>query len=224
MKRRRLKSPSASATRFHASLPAHLNSCSRSETLPIRQKSGLYGRLAWAAVTRPPCWRLAIGTSIEPTQSAALEIAASGNLHPEIPEYETLDAYLAGGGYDTLRSYREGASTRDGVQELVLSSGLRGLGGAGFPSGRKWSFVRMEPKPRLMAVNADEGEPGTFKDRYFLERQPHCFLEGMLIAAWAVEADTVYIYLRDEYPGLPRYTEEGDCPAGRGGHSLNPDR
>jgi formate dehydrogenase len=77
---------------------------------------------------------------------------------------------------------------------------LRGLGGAGFPTGRKWRFVRQEAKPRLLAVNADEGEPGTFKDRYFLETDPHRFIEGMLIAAWAVEADAVYVYVRDEYP------------------------
>jgi formate dehydrogenase len=82
------------------------------------------------------------------------------------------------------------------------NSGLRGLGGAGFPSGRKWRFVRQEPAPRLMAINADEGEPGTFKDRFYLEQSPHRFLEGMLVAAWVVEAAEVYIYLRDEYPGI----------------------
>ena len=80
-------------------------------------------------------------------------------------------------------------------------SGLRGLGGAGFPAGRKWRIVRAEPAPRLMAVNIDEGEPGTFKDRVYLERDPHRFLEGMLIAAWAVGIDAIYIYLRDEYHG-----------------------
>src|SRR5260370_28032799 len=86
------------------------------------------------------------------------------------------------------------------VIAVLEESGLRGVGGAGFPTGRKWRFVRQEPKPRLFAVNADEGEPGTFKDRYFLETDPHRFLEGMLIAAWAVEAEAAYIYLRDEYP------------------------
>src|SRR5260370_19042304 len=89
------------------------------------------------------------------------------------------------------------------VEELIAAleqSGLRGLGGAGFPTGPKWRFGRQEPKPRLLAVNADEGEPGTFKDRYFLETDPHRFIEGMLIAAWAVEAEAVYVYLRDEYP------------------------
>ena len=81
-------------------------------------------------------------------------------------------------------------------------AGLRGLGGAGFPTGRKWEFVRKEPKPRYLAVNADEGEPGTFKDRHYLERDPHRFLEGVLIAAWSIEAEAAYIYLRDEYPGV----------------------
>jgi formate dehydrogenase len=85
---------------------------------------------------------------------------------------------------------------------MVLDSGLRGLGGAGFPSGRKWSFVRGYPGPRYLAVNGDEGEPGTFKDRYFLEREHHVFLEGALIAAWAIEAEKVYIYMRDEYPAV----------------------
>ena len=81
-------------------------------------------------------------------------------------------------------------------------AGLRGLGGAGFPSGKKWGFVRANPGPRYLAVNGDEGEPGTFKDRYYLERTPHLFLEGMLIAAWAVEAETCFIYMRDEYPAV----------------------
>ncbi len=122
------------------------------------------------------------------------------DFHPEIPDYPDLKSYLNEGGYQTLESCHRDLLTRDEVEELVLSSGLRGFGGAGFPSGRKWSFVRKENKPRLMAVNADEGEPGTFKDRYYLERYPHHFLEGMLIAAWVVEAAKVYIYLRDEYP------------------------
>ena len=97
-----------------------------------------------------------------------------------------------------------GTRTVDAVIAALEESGLRGLGGAGFPAGRKWRIVRAEPGPRLMAVNIDEGEPGTFKDRYYLERDPHRFLEGMLIAAWAVGIDDVYIYLRDEYAGLPR--------------------
>ena len=81
----------------------------------------------------------------------------------------------------------------------MSDAGLRGLGGAGFPTGRKWSIVRSEPAPRLVAVNADEGEPGTFKDRYYLERDPHRFIEGMLIAAWVIEARDIYLYVRDEY-------------------------
>ncbi len=85
---------------------------------------------------------------------------------------------------------------------MSWNSGLRGLGGAGFPSGRKWSFVRGYEGPRYLAANGDEGEPGTFKDRYYLERTPHLFLEGMLIAAWAVEAATAFIYMRDEYPAV----------------------
>ena len=84
-------------------------------------------------------------------------------------------------------------------------SGLRGLGGAGFPSGTKWGFVRANAGPRYLAVNGDEGEPGTFKDRYYLERTPHLFLEGMLIAAWAFEADTAFIYMRDEYPAVLKF-------------------
>ena len=88
------------------------------------------------------------------------------------------------------------------MQEDILASGLRGLGGAGFPSGKKWGFVRANRRPRYLAVNGDEGEPGTFKDRYYLEREPHLFLEGMLIAAWAVEAETCFIYMRDEYPAV----------------------
>ena len=93
-------------------------------------------------------------------------------------------------------------------------SGLRGLGGAGFPAGRKWRIVRAEPAPRLMAVNIDEGEPGTFKDRVLLETDPHRFLEGMLIAAWAVGIDRIYIYLRDEYHGcreMPRSRDRARC-------------
>ena len=128
------------------------------------------------------------------------KVIAERDFHPEIPDYPDLDSYLEEGGYQTLKSCHQDLLTRDEVEQLVLSSGLRGFGGAGFPSGRKWSFVRKENKPRLMAVNADEGEPGTFKDRYYLERYPHHFLEGMLVAAWVVEAEKVYIYLRDEYP------------------------
>ena len=95
-----------------------------------------------------------------------------------------------------------GARTRDDLIKIVSDAGLRGLGGAGFPTGRKWSLVRAEPAPRLMAVNADEGEPGTFKDRYYLEKDPHRFIEGMLIAAFVVDAQESSVYIRDEYPEL----------------------
>jgi len=109
-------------------------------------------------------------------------------------------AYRRAGGYRLLQECLAGERTREAVTGAVSDAGLRGLGGAGFPTGRKWSLVRGEPAPRLMAVNADEGEPGTFKDRYYLERDPHRFLEGMLIAAWVVEAGETYVYVRDEYP------------------------
>jgi formate dehydrogenase len=127
-------------------------------------------------------------------------VVAAGDLHPEIPAYEDHDAYVAAGGYRVLRACLEGSRGVEEVIETLSDGGLRGLGGAGFPTGRKWSLVRQATAPRLVAVNADEGEPGTFKDRFYLEREPHKFLEGTLIAAWAVEAQAVYIYLRDEYP------------------------
>ncbi len=126
---------------------------------------------------------------------------ANGDFHAEISDYETLQAYRANGGYDTLKSLRENGDW-EAVQDKVLEAGLRGLGGAGFPSGKKWGFVRANEGPRYLAVNGDEGEPGTFKDRYYLERTPHVFLEGMLIAAWAVEAEKAFIYMRDEYPAV----------------------
>lgn len=110
-------------------------------------------------------------------------------------------AYRAAGGYALLRDCIDGCRDVDSVIATMESSGLRGLGGAGFPLGRKWRIVRAEAGPRLMAVNIDEGEPGTFKDRVYLERDPHRFLEGMLIAAWAVGIEAIYIYLRDEYHG-----------------------
>jgi formate dehydrogenase len=124
---------------------------------------------------------------------------AAGDTHAAIPDYQALDAYRDAGGYAVLAQLREGGDWK-AVQATVLSAGLRGLGGAGFPTGKKWEFVRANPGPRYLAVNGDEGEPGTFKDRWYLERSPHLFLEGMLIAAWAVGAQTCFIYLRDEYP------------------------
>ena len=131
-------------------------------------------------------------------EKVAAAIAAN-DTHPHVPAYEGLDAYRANGGYDSLINLRASGDW-EVVQERVNQSGLRGLGGAGFPSGKKWGFVRAAEGPRYLAVNGDEGEPGTFKDRYYLERTPHLFLEGMLIAAWAVEASSCFIYMRDEYP------------------------
>ncbi|APX11091.1 NAD(P)H-dependent oxidoreductase subunit E [Tateyamaria omphalii] len=126
---------------------------------------------------------------------------AANDTHAHIPAYETLENYQKTGGYDALLTLRTNGNWED-VQAKIKDSGLRGLGGAGFPSGTKWGFVRANAGPRYLAVNGDEGEPGTFKDRYYLERTPHLFLEGMLIAAWAVEADTCFIYMRDEYPAV----------------------
>ena len=134
------------------------------------------------------------------TVRAAIE---AGCVHPIIPPYRDFDAYCEeDGGYALLRACIAGERDVEGVIDTVSRSGLRGFGGAGFPTGRKWSIVRGYPGPRLMAVNADEGEVGTFKDRHYLERDPHRFLEGMLVGAWAVEAQRVYIYLRDEYPAV----------------------
>ncbi len=146
---------------------------------------------------------------------------AASDTHAHLPDYEDFAAYRAAGGYTKLEEIRAGGNF-EAIQQELLESGLRGLGGAGFPSGRKWGFVRAEAGPRYLAVNGDEGEPGTFKDRYYLERTPHLFLEGMLIAAWAVEAETCFIYMRDEYPAvleilareIKALEEAGVVPAG----------
>ena len=135
--------------------------------------------------------------TVEKVQAAI----AGGHTHAHIPDYETFDTYVANGGYAELASLRADGNWED-VQAKIKESGLRGLGGAGFPSGTKWGFVRGNAGTRYIAVNGDEGEPGTFKDRYYLERTPHLFLEGMLIAAWAVEAEKAFIYMRDEYPAV----------------------
>ena len=117
------------------------------------------------------------------------------------PAYVGLQNYLHHGGYQLLRDVHDGRVTKEAVLQAMTDSGLRGLGGAGFPAGRKWQIVAGQPAPRLLAVNIDEGEPGTFKDRTYLERDPHRFLEGMLVAAATVGIDAIYIYLRDEYHG-----------------------
>ena len=129
----------------------------------------------------------------------------SGHLVPDSVDYRD---YVASGGYRLLRECRSGQRDVEEILEALEHSELRGLGGAGFPTGRKWRIVRGFQGPRLMAVNADEGEPGTFKDRHYLERDPHRFIEGMLIAAWTVEAETCYVYVRDEYPAIRVFMEK----------------
>jgi NADH:ubiquinone oxidoreductase subunit F (NADH-binding)/NADH:ubiquinone oxidoreductase subunit E len=121
--------------------------------------------------------------------------------HQALPDYVDMAAYVADGGYALAASLANGSAKTDDVLQAMEASGLRGLGGAGFPAGRKWRIVREQPAPRVMAVNIDEGEPGTFKDRTYLERDPHRFLEGMLVAAQVVGIEAIYIYLRDEYHG-----------------------
>ena len=131
-----------------------------------------------------------------------LRRAAAGPTTPEIPDYLHLAAYRAEGGYHVLEKVISGAISADHAVTTLSGAGLRGLGGAGFPAGRKWEFVRNYPAPRLMTVNGDEGEPGTFKDRYWLERSPHKMLEGAQIAAHVVGCERIYIYIRDEYPAV----------------------
>ena len=140
------------------------------------------------------------------TPKKVLAAIGAGHTHADIPDYEGLAAYQNFGGYLRLLELRAEGDW-EAVQAQIKASGLRGLGGAGFPSGTKWGFVRGNEGPRYLAVNGDEGEPGTFKDRYYLERTPHLFLEGMLIAAWAVEAETCFIYMRDEYPAVLQILE-----------------
>jgi NADH:ubiquinone oxidoreductase subunit F (NADH-binding)/NADH:ubiquinone oxidoreductase subunit E len=141
----------------------------------------------------------------KPISGATLEAVAAevkaGGIHDVPGDYIDFKAYVDAGGYALLRDCMEHRRDLESVLKTMEDSGLRGLGGAGFPTGRKWRIVRGEAAPRMMAVNIDEGEPGTFKDRVYLERDPHRFLEGMLIAAWAVDISAIYIYLRDEYHG-----------------------
>ena len=132
-------------------------------------------------------------------------LAEDGSLSPIVTNFET---YARNGGYEIAKKIDKGELIKEKIIQTMESSGLRGLGGAGFPAGRKWKIVNGYPGPRLMAVNLDEGEPGTFKDRTYLERDPHRFLEGMLIAAKVVEVDSCYIYLRDEYHGCREILEK----------------
>ncbi|MCB1744085.1 MAG: NAD(P)H-dependent oxidoreductase subunit E, partial [Gammaproteobacteria bacterium] len=162
-------------------------------------------------VVRAPCMgRCAVAPAVEvghrhierASVDAVQAALQAEQFEPQVPNYQDLDGYRAEGGYAVLQRCLAGELQPEQLIEMLNDAGLRGLGGAGFPTGRKWSIVRGYVGPRLMAVNADEGEPGTFKDRHYLESKPHRFLEGMLIAAWVVEAQAIYIYLRDEYPAV----------------------
>ena len=141
------------------------------------------------------------------TTESVLAAVAADQKWQSIPDYEDMDAYIANGGYELLKKVHSKTIEPEQIIQTMESSGLRGLGGAGFPAGRKWRIVREQAAPRLMAVNIDEGEPGTFKDRTYLERDPHRFIEGMLIAAQVVGIDAIYIYLRDEYHGCRQLLE-----------------
>src|ERR1700726_1394517 len=175
----------------------------------LPQKLGAQNLGDKVRVVRAPCMGAcdrapvcAVGHS-QVMQADVARVAAAAIYPPHAHAYPTpagFDDYVCEGGYALLKAFPGGAPTRDDMIKFISDAGLRGLGGAGFPTGRKWSLVRAEPAPRLFAVNCDEGEPGTFKDRYYLECDPHRFIEGMLIAAWIVEAADTYLYVRDEYP------------------------
>lgn len=131
----------------------------------------------------------------------------NNNTEADLPECISYQEYRNGGGYQTLLDCINGKYKKDKIIKLLEDSNLRGLGGAGFAVGKKWRILSEQAKPRLIAINIDEGEPGTFKDRFYLERDPHRFMEGTLIANWAIEADAIYIYLRDEYAGCRKMLE-----------------
>jgi len=171
----------------------HAPCVGRCETAPV------------AVVGHNPIPRATTEQVLIAVQEGQVKHPASGAVTPGHIDYA---AYRADGGYALAASCISGERKREEVIALMEDSGLRGLGGAGFPTGRKWKLVAAEPAPRLLAINIDEGEPGTFKDRYYLERDPHRFLEGALIAAWAVGIDAVYIYLRDEYHGCRAILEQ----------------
>ncbi len=133
------------------------------------------------------------------TANEVVRAAAEGRTEPALPAYVSYAQYRERGGYRLLADAVAGRLPREQALAAVETAGLKGLGGAGFPTARKWRFVLGEPKPRLVAINADEGEPGTFKDRHCMESDPHRVLEGTLLATWIVDADEVFFYLRDEY-------------------------
>src|SRR3982074_1107005 len=153
--------------------------------------------------------------------ASVLAAAKGGDTHAHLPDYIGYDAYVAGGGYALLHRLPPGKLGKEDLLKARDAASLRGLGGAGFPAGRKWRAVLGEPGPRLMAINGDEGEPGTFKDRYYLETDPHRFLEGMLIGPHVVEAPDVYIYIRDEYPASREILEREIAKLPPGGPVLH---
>jgi formate dehydrogenase beta subunit len=175
------------------------------KTLPATQGPG-----AIARVVRAPCLGLCDQAPVvevghhfihHADREAVADAVARDDSHAHIPaDTVDYDTYVAAGGYQLLAKVRSGEISAHTVLSTLDDSDVRGLGGAGFPTGRKWRSVLGEPGPRLMAVNGDEGEPGTFKDRHYLNTDPHRFLEGMLIAAHIVEAPDIYVYIRDEYP------------------------
>ena len=181
-------------------------------------------------VVRAPCVGLCDAAPVaevghhfvhDATAAEVLATAQRGDVHAHIPPHVDYDAYVADGGYKLLSGLRSGAVTKEDVLKVLDDASLRGLGGAGFPTGRKWRAVLGEPGPRLMAVNGDEGEPGTFKDRLYLNGDPHRFLEGTLIAAHIVDASDVYIYLRDEYPAARAILEREIAKLPAGGPVLH---
>src|SRR6267142_2761022 len=191
---RRPRSRCACATRSPARWPGRASSLRNSREFSAR---------TCACCTRPAS---DAARPLLPPSSGARE----PHPHRDIvsPAYVDYAAYRAKGGYELAKACIDGARKREEVITVMEDSGLRGLGGAGFPAGRKWKSVAAEPAPRLMAINIDEGEPGTFKDRWYLERDPHRFIEGALIAAWAVDIAEIYIYLRDEYHGCRAILEK----------------
>jgi len=155
------------------------------------------------------------------TPATVIAAAKEGDTHAHIPAYVAYDDYIAQGGYGLLKRLRSGGLSREQLLQALEAANLRGLGGAGFPTARKWRSVLGEPRPRLMAINGDEGEPGTFKDRFYLETDPHRFLEGALIGAHVVEASDLYIYLRDEYPAARAILQREIAKLPRGGPEIH---
>jgi formate dehydrogenase beta subunit len=181
---------------------------------------------AKARIVRAPCMgRCELAPVVEvgrrhvvtATAERVQAVVRAGQFEPEPIAWQRLDSYRAAGGYRLLEELRAGIVALGQLGASLDAAGLRGLGGAGFPTHRKWQLVVAEPGPRYVVINADEGEPGTFKDRHYLETSPHQFLEGALVSAEAVGASAVYIYLRDEYPGLHRVLGEAIAEVERAG-------